>query len=117
MTAGGSFTYSGNPLDAWAALGNAGYHHYPFDDNDPFHPSSLTYHAVDFRSTGDPGTGAHSGHFTIHEPWFLGSPFQAALGPTQGDVHLGEHNNNSPGGYWPHFWEVVNTLRDKVGLY
>jgi RHS repeat-associated protein len=117
VTAGGYWTYAGAPMAAWTALVNAGFHHYEADEYDILHPSTPTYNAIDFRSAGDPGTGANSGHFTLHNPWLLGNPFQSALGPTQGDVHLGEHNNNTPGGFWPHTQEVINYLRDKIGLY
>jgi len=116
VTAGGAFTYSGTSQQAQSALEAAGFHHYSSDEYDILHPSSLTYHAIDFRSAGQPGTGAGSGHFTVHDPWGLANPF-TALGPTPGDVHLGEHNNSTPGGFWPHTQEVINTFRDKLGLY
>jgi RHS repeat-associated protein len=116
ISAGGAFTYSGTSQQAESALEGAGFHHYSSDEYDFLHPSSLTYHAVDFRSAGQPGTGAGSGHFTVKEPWMLANPF-TALGPTPGDVHLGEHNNSTPGGFWPHTQEVINTFRDKLGLY
>jgi RHS repeat-associated protein len=116
VTAGGVFSYNGTSQQAESALEGAGFHHYSADEYDILHPSSLTYHAVDFRSAGQPGTGAGAGHFTVKEPWMLANPF-TALGPALGDVHLGEHNNNTPGGFWPHTQEVINTFRDKLGLY
>lgn len=94
----------------------AGFNHYSSDDYDVFHPSSLSYHAVDFRSAGQPGTGAGSGHFTVEEPWMF-YPYMALKSPTQGDVHLGEHNNSTPGGFWPHTGEVLRTLYWKVMPY
>jgi len=108
VSAGGTFSYNGTFLQAESALQKAGFYHYESDDNDIFHPSTLSYHALDFRSPGEPGTGAGSGHFTVDEPWGL-SPFDTLKAGT-GDVHLGEHNSYVPGGFWPHFGEVINTF-------
>jgi RHS repeat-associated protein len=116
VSAGGTFSYNGTFQQAERALETAGFPHYSSDDYDILHPSHLSYHAVDFRSAGQPGTGAGSGHFTVHEPWMT-RPYMALIAPTPGDVHLGEHNNSSPGGFWPHTQEVINTLLDKLGLY
>ena len=113
VTAGGTFSYNGTFQQAESALANAGFHHYASDEYDIFHPSSLSYHAVDFRSAGEVGTGAGSGHFTVDEPWMF-YPYDALRSPTNGDVHLGEHNNSTPGGFWPHAGEVVRTLVNKV---
>jgi RHS repeat-associated protein len=113
VTAGGTFTYGGTFQQAESALENAGFHHYKSDNHDPFHPSTLSYHATDFRSAGDVGTGANSGHFTVDEPWMF-MPYDALRSPTNGDVHLGEHNDNSPGGFWPHTGEVIRTLLQRA---
>ena len=109
VTAGGTFSYGGTFQQAESALENAGFHHYASDEYDIFHPSGLSGHAVDFRSAGDVGTGAGSGHFTVDEPWMF-YPYDALRSPTNGDVHLGEHNNSTPGGFWPHTGEVLRTL-------
>jgi RHS repeat-associated protein len=110
VSAGGTFTYNGTFQQAESALGKAGFQHYGSDEYDPFHPSSLSYHAVDFRSAGDPETGAGSGHFTVEEPWMF-YPYDALRSPTNGDVHLGEHNDNtSRTGLIEHAGEVARTL-------
>jgi hypothetical protein len=85
----------------------------PADDYDILHRSSPSYHAVDFRSAGESGTGANSGHFTVDEPWMF-YPYDALRSPTNGDVHLGEHNNSTPGGRWPHVGEVIRTMYAKI---
>jgi len=107
VTAGGTFTYNGNYAEAESALGRAGFQHYASDEYDIFHPSSLSYYAYDYRSPGEDGTGAGSGHFTVDEPW-ANFPWQSSIG--HGDVHLGEHNDNTPGGFLPHTGEVLRTL-------
>jgi hypothetical protein len=110
VTAGGTFSYNGTFLQAESALEKAGFNHYSSDDIDIFHPSSLSYHAADFRSAGDIGTGANSGHFTVDEPW-LPNPYVGVFPSSSGgDVHLGEHNDNTPGGFLPHTGEVLRTL-------
>jgi len=109
VTAGGTFSYNGTFQQAESALENAGFHHYASDEYDIFHPSGPSGHAVDFRSAGDVGTGAGAGHFTVDEPWMF-YPYDALRSPTNGDVHLGEHNNSTPGGFWPHTGEVLRTL-------
>jgi RHS repeat-associated protein len=111
VNAGGTFTYNGTAQQAEAALEKAGFHHYTADEYDIFHPSDTSQHSVDFRSPGEAGTGAGSGHFTVHEPWLV--PWTrvfGAGGPTEGELHLGEHNNNTPGGFIPHTQEVFGTL-------
>jgi len=111
VSAGGTFSYNGKTIEQGeAALEKAGFQHYSRDDYDIFHLSTVDYRAQDFRSAGAPGTGAGSGHFTVHEPWARGLyPV-----PTTGDVHLGEHNAYTPGGFRPHTEEVVNTLVDRL---
>lgn len=97
VNAGGTFAYNGNSVQAESALERAGFNHYSQDEND--------------RSAGEAGTGAGSGHFTVEEPWV---PFPWDGSSAHGDVHLGEHNSYVPGGFGPHFGEVVRTLINKV---
>ena len=111
VTAGGTFRYDGNYVQAEHALERAGFQHYAWDENDIFHPSTFSHFTYDYRSPGEVGTGAGSGHFSVFEPW-ANFPWDGSLG--HGDVHLGEHNNNTPGGLLPHIGEVVRTLINKV---
>jgi hypothetical protein len=110
VSAEGTFRYSGNYVQAEHALERAGFNQYPSDDHDIFHPSTFSYHALDFRSPGEVGTGAGSGHFTVEEPW-VDFPWDGSFG--HGTVHFGEHNN-STGGFLAHTGEVVRTQINKV---
>ncbi len=117
VTAGGTFTFNGTSEQTENALAKAGFLHYSSDEYDILHPSTFSYKAVDFRSPAQPGTGAASGHFTVHEPWPTlhegGAYTKLEETPTQGDLHLGEHNNSTPGGFLPHSGEVVRDLMQK----
>ena len=95
VTAGGTFTFNGTAEQAENTLQGAGFNHYWEDESDFLHPSTYHYAAVDFRSAGDAGTGALSGHFTVHEPRVIvhGAVIpQTYVVPTEGTLHLGEHN-------------------------
>jgi hypothetical protein len=75
---------------------------------DPYHPSGLDFDTAEFRSPGQKGTGANSGHFTVHEPVIQVDRWRIPLWgtvPTRGDVHLGEHNPYT-GGAAEHLREV-----------
>lgn len=113
VNAGGTFKYSGNYGDAEATLLKAGFQPYLGDAFDPFHLSTYSYAAVDFRSPGAPGTGAGSGHFTVHEPRTIlehGMIIRLTWTvPTTGTLHLGEHNVYN-GGLIDHTIEVLKYL-------
>jgi hypothetical protein len=113
VNAGGTFNYNGTYGDADAALVKAGFQHYFGDESDPFHPSTHTYGAVDFRSAGAQGTGAGSGHSTVREPWITlehGIIVPLTLTrPTTGTLHLGGHNVYN-GGLIDHTIEVLKYL-------
>ena len=103
ITAGGSFTYSGNADSAAKALQGAGFTHYWEDRLNGEHPSVKgVYNAVDYRSAGDPKDGANSGHFTLHVPVGQSGPSSV------GDLHLGEHNPyTTVPGFLDHAQEVI----------
>jgi hypothetical protein len=79
VSAGGTFSFNGTPDQTESALGTAGFTHYFGDNFDPFHLSTRDYRAVDYRSAGTSGTGAGSGHFTVHEPWGESNPYTGGL--------------------------------------
>ena len=90
----------------------AGFTHSFWDEFDFLHPSTEDYKAVEYRSAGAVGTGAGSGHFTVHEPWMLVDHTFVRLNtspPTWGTVHLGESNPYT-GGLIDHTKQVVNDL-------
>jgi RHS repeat-associated protein len=100
VNAGGTFSFNGTPDQTESALGKAGFTHYFGDNFDPFHLSTKDYRAADYRSAGAAGTGAGSGHFTVHEPWVLidNQVFMfKPSSPSSGTLHLGEYNPYSSG--------------------
>jgi len=110
ISAGGTFSYNGTPDQTESALGKAGFTHYFGDNFDPFHLSTKDYRAADYRSAGTPGTGAGSGHFTVHEPWVLvdNQVFMfKPSSPSSGTLHLGESNPYT-GGLIDHTKQVIN---------
>jgi hypothetical protein len=126
ITAQGSWSFSGNVNQAERALESSGYIHYTRDNVNPFHRSADAYDAVDYRSAGEEGSGAGSGHFTVHEPvthMFIpprggsgrtripGSTWRIPARetvPTTGDVHFGEHNPAN--GFIEHMKEVKRSV-------
>ena len=80
QTSAGFFTFAGTPSQAGRALEAAGfnYHWFGFD-----------FGSNEYRSPGQTGTGANSGHFIVdrakHEP-------KAGVPQTTGSMHFGEHN-------------------------
>jgi RHS repeat-associated protein len=110
VNAGGTFSYNGTPDQTESALQKAGFTHYFGDNFDPFHLSTKDYRAADYRSAGAVGTGAGSGHFTVHEPWVLvdNQVFMfKPSSPTSGTLHLGESNPYT-GGLVDHTKQVIN---------
>jgi len=103
QTAAGAWSFNGTVDQAERALELAGYTNSVFDSANIFHPSTETYDAVDYRSTGTADTGEGSGHFTVHEPVRISERIGARqvffkyripvrdTVPTTGDVHFGEH--------------------------
>ncbi len=117
VNAGGTFTYAGTYPQAESALVKTGFIQYSGDDTNIFHASGYDYNAVDFRTPGQEGTGANSGHVTVEEPkvsvgqWGM-RVTDPSVAPTTGTLHLGEHNPFSYNreGFWPHTGEVIRTL-------
>jgi RHS repeat-associated protein len=110
VNAGGTFSFNGTPDQTESALGKAGFTHYFGDNFDPFHLSTKDYRAADYRSAGAAGTGAGSGHFTVHEPWVLidNQVFMfKPSSPSSGTLHLGESNPYT-GGLIDHTKQVIN---------
>jgi RHS repeat-associated protein len=111
VTAGGSFSFDGRVSDTYSALQAAGYTNFVQDTFNILHPSSNSFRAVDFRSNGDPGTGARASHFTVFHPT-MGDRFKLAYNggpPTRGHMHFGEHNPYK-GGFIKHTLEVIRSL-------
>jgi hypothetical protein len=112
VSAGGTFSFDGTPDQAEDALAKAGFSHYFLDNFDPFHLSTKDYRAADYRSAGAAGTGAGSGHFTVHEPWETVDGLVLGFrpsSPTEGTLHLGESNPYT-GGLVDHTKQVWNQM-------
>jgi hypothetical protein len=114
VSAAGTFTFAGTSGQAAQALMKAGFQSSFLDDlANPLHAGSQTSSAFNFRSLGDPLTGAGSGHFVVQQPVisdrFVRLPVPNV--PTTGDMHLGE---TYPFGSWnafkTHTQEVINYL-------
>jgi RHS repeat-associated protein len=75
QTEAGSFSFNGNLSQARSAIQAAGFNYWPI---------GLDFGADEFRSPGNPGTGANSGHFILER-----SPNRSVPG---GNMHFGEHN-------------------------
>jgi len=115
ISAGGTFSYGGTPDQTESALQKAGFTHYTGDDFNFLHPNTKDYRSADYRSAGAAGTGAGSGHFTVHEPWVLVDNqvfmFKPPSSPSGGDFHLGETNPYT-GGLVDHTKQVINHFLD-----
>jgi RHS repeat-associated protein len=95
VNAGGTFSFGGSPGQAAQALMNAGFQSQFIDDLlNPFHAGDQNTSAFNFRSQGDPQTGAGSGHFIVRQPVVSGRFYRLPIAnvPTRGEMHLGEHN-------------------------
>lgn len=79
------FTYTGSYSDLKKELEAAGYQYYLRDAFFDLREDASHPFAASFRTPGDKGTGANSGHFLVdHAPW--------ATIPTTGSMHTGETN-------------------------
>ena len=105
QTAKGTYTYQGTAKEAMEALKRAGYGEYLGDTFNIYHLSGDQYDTREFRTPGDDKTHKNSGHFTVHVPVYyrpvvhmrgmikqVRTPNETAPGPSNGDVHFGEHN-------------------------
>jgi hypothetical protein len=93
QTEAGFFTFAGTSEQLAAALERAGFEH---------HNIGLAVGFAEYRSPGQPGTGANSAHFNA---WIPLHP-NATVPLTGGNMHFGEHNPFSgPAAAWEHLKE------------
>ncbi len=80
----GFFSYRGTVEEAGQALEAAGF---------GYHTAGFDLGANEYRSPGQPGTGANSGHFAVdrYHPLSLINPL-FGVPTTLGNMHFGEHN-------------------------
>jgi hypothetical protein len=89
QTLNASFTYAGPVQDAIQELHDAGYNYSPLDEQFDIRERVEHPTALNFRTAGDPGTGANSGHALVNVPLTL-HPGDTV--PTTGSIHTGETN-------------------------
>jgi len=80
QTEAGTFTFSGVLDEARSAIQSAGFHYWPV---------GLDFGSDEFRSPGDPRTGANSGHFILNRGFV---PPKNGVPQVNGSMHFGEHN-------------------------
>jgi RHS repeat-associated protein len=85
-----TFTYAGKFSDAQSELYKAGYSFSARDQLFNFREMFANPNAENYRTPGDPGTGANSGHFLVNHSIVSLLPQYSV--PTTGSVHTGETN-------------------------
>jgi RHS repeat-associated protein len=85
-----TFTYAGKFSDAQSELYKAGYSFSARDQLFNFREMYANPNAENYRTPGDPGTGANSGHFLVNHSILSLLPQYSV--PTTGSVHTGETN-------------------------
>jgi hypothetical protein len=92
QTSAGLFRFQGSFCGAVQALGKAGFSLSVLDELFNVYEMLHNPDSFNFRSSGDPRTGANSGHVLLDLPRFTLN-FKNAV-PTAGKVHFGETNPN-----------------------
>ena len=92
QTAAGLFRFPGSFYSAVQALKNAGFSLSVLDEMLNAYEMTHNPDSFNFRSAGDPRTGANSGHVLLDLPQFTLNLKSAV--PTQGKLHFGETNPN-----------------------
>ena len=92
QTAAGLFRFPGSFLNAVEALSNAGFRLSVLDELFNVYEMVHNPDSFNLRSSGDPRTGANSGHVLLDFPKF--TLHRRSAVPTQGKVHFGETNPN-----------------------
>jgi RHS repeat-associated protein len=97
-----TFTYAGKFSEAQSELYKAGYSFSALDQMFNVREMFANPNAENYRTPGDPGTGANSGHFLVNHSIVSLLPQYSV--PTTGSVHTGETNpTTSPGALWQHW--------------
>ena len=104
--AAGLFRFQGSFYSAVQALKNAGFSISVLDELFNVYEMIHNPDSVNLRSSGDPQTGANSGHVLLDLPSFTLALKHAR--PTQGKVHFGETNPNRD--LFRHLREVFHWL-------
>lgn len=92
QTAAGLFSFQGSFHNAKQALKNAGFRISVLDEMFNVYEMIHNPDSVNFRSSGDPQTGANSGHVLLDLPKFTLDPQNVV--PSEGKWHFGETNPN-----------------------